>query len=127
MPPRTLKAPMGVWFSCFTHTSAPVRLASKGHAYNGVAGTTVRTSGTAASNSARVNKDIDMAPQPPTFATLSYRGLSPVSTRPGDVESAEKWIPGARPGMTVSSALHLDVAAGRVLDGAERGAGGAGG
>jgi hypothetical protein len=40
MPPRTLKAPVGVWFSCFTQTSAPVRAASPGQAYWGVGGIT---------------------------------------------------------------------------------------
>jgi hypothetical protein len=28
--PRTLKAPIGVWFSCFTTTSTPVRTLSSG-------------------------------------------------------------------------------------------------
>ena len=35
-PPRTLNAPVGVWFSCLTHTSQPARRASSGHAYCGV-------------------------------------------------------------------------------------------
>ena len=35
-PPRTLNAPVGVWFSCLTHTSHPARCASSGHAYCGV-------------------------------------------------------------------------------------------
>ena len=38
MPPRTLKAPVGVWFSCLMTTSAPVRAFSSGHAYCGVGG-----------------------------------------------------------------------------------------
>src|ERR1700693_2582183 len=53
MPPRILKAPMGVWFSCFTQTSTPVRWASSGQAYCGVGGTSERTSSAAASRSAR--------------------------------------------------------------------------
>ena len=35
-PPRTLKEPTGVWFSCLTQTSAPVRAASSGQAICGV-------------------------------------------------------------------------------------------
>src|SRR6516162_3215397 len=54
MPPRILKAPMGVWFSCLTHTSAPARCASSGQAYCGVGGSTVRTSSAAASSSVKV-------------------------------------------------------------------------
>ena len=38
MPPRTLKAPVGVWFSCFTQTSQPAARASSGQAYCGVGG-----------------------------------------------------------------------------------------
>src|SRR6185436_11699902 len=53
MPPRILKAPMAVWFSCFTQTSAPVRLASSGQACCGVGGTSGRTSPAVASSSAR--------------------------------------------------------------------------
>src|SRR5262249_12504896 len=53
-PPRTLKAHVGVWFSCFTHTSHPIRRARRGHAYCGVGGTTRRTDWAAASNSASV-------------------------------------------------------------------------
>ncbi|MNF86968.1 hypothetical protein D3C84_694200 [compost metagenome] len=40
MPPRTLNAPVGVWFSCLTHTVQPNRSASKGQAYCAVAGIT---------------------------------------------------------------------------------------
>src|SRR5689334_17782776 len=53
MPPRILKAPIAVWFSCFTQTSAPVRWASSGQAYCGVGGASGRTSSAAASMSAR--------------------------------------------------------------------------
>src|SRR6266478_9395427 len=56
MPPRTLNAPIGVWFSCLTNTSAPVRAFSRGHAYWGVGGTADRTIGSADSISARVNR-----------------------------------------------------------------------
>ncbi len=38
MPPRTLKAPVGVWFSCLTQTSQPAARASSGQAYCGVGG-----------------------------------------------------------------------------------------
>ena len=55
MPPRTLKAPVGVWFSCLTTTSTPVRAFSSGQANCGVGGTAARTIGTTASSSARVN------------------------------------------------------------------------
>src|ERR1700683_1063806 len=58
MPPRTLKAHVGVWFSCFTHTSQPVRLARSGQAYCGVGGTIRCTSWAAASNSARVKSGL---------------------------------------------------------------------
>ena len=37
-PPRTLKAPVGVWFSCFTQVSQPVSCLSSGQAYCGVGG-----------------------------------------------------------------------------------------
>ena len=30
IPPRTLNAAVGLWFSCFTHTSAPTASASAG-------------------------------------------------------------------------------------------------
>src|SRR5687767_6558680 len=53
MPPRILKAPMAVWFSCLTQTSAPVRRASSGQACCGVGGTSGATSSAAASRSAR--------------------------------------------------------------------------
>src|SRR5215467_4277165 len=55
MPPRSLKAPMGVWFSCFTTISTPVSALSKGQAYCGVGGTIARTSGITLSSSASVN------------------------------------------------------------------------
>jgi uncharacterized protein YcbX len=50
-----LKAPVGVWFSCFTQTSAPQRCASSGHAYCGVPGKLSYTSDSAASNSGNEN------------------------------------------------------------------------
>src|SRR5260221_2547647 len=56
MPPRTLNAPIGVWFSCLTNTSAPMRAARRGHAYWGVGGTADRTIGSADSISARGNR-----------------------------------------------------------------------
>jgi hypothetical protein len=37
---RTLKAPVGVWFSCLTHTVKPRRSRSSGQAYCGVGGMT---------------------------------------------------------------------------------------
>src|SRR5690348_7258736 len=54
-PPRSLKAPVGVWFSCFTHTSAPHRSANSGHAYCGVPGKLSCTSASAASSSTNEN------------------------------------------------------------------------
>src|SRR5215813_1911249 len=54
MPPRTLNADVGVWFSCLTHTSHPMRLARSGQAYWGVGSTLRCTSRAAASNSSRV-------------------------------------------------------------------------
>ena len=38
---RALKAPIGVWFSCFSHTSVPNAAATCGHTYCGVGGTSV--------------------------------------------------------------------------------------
>jgi hypothetical protein len=55
VPPRTLKAPIGVWFSCFTTTSTPVYAFNSGHAYCGVGGTLARTRGITFSSSAKVN------------------------------------------------------------------------
>src|ERR1700735_702376 len=40
---RALNAPMGVWFSCFTHTSAPRRSHSRGQTNCGVGGITSYT------------------------------------------------------------------------------------
>src|SRR5438093_11024010 len=53
IPPRTLKAPAGVWFSCFIHTSHPARWLSRGHEYCGVGGTNRWTSSAADSSSAK--------------------------------------------------------------------------
>src|SRR5882762_10062312 len=53
-PPRTLNAPVGVWFSCFTHTVQPVRLRSLGHAYWGVGAITRYTRVAAWSSSSSV-------------------------------------------------------------------------
>ena len=71
MPPRTLKAPIGVWFSCLTHTSAPVRFASSGQACCGVGGTMVPTSATAASRSVSEKSDIARVPMVPMDLGLS--------------------------------------------------------
>src|ERR1700733_13383615 len=54
-PPRSLNAPVGVWFSCLTQTSAPHRSASKGHAYCGVPGKLSCTTRNAASSSGSEN------------------------------------------------------------------------
>src|SRR5215467_2202501 len=51
--PRILKAPIGVWFSCLTQSSAPTRRDNNGQQYCGVGGTTRRTSAAALSNVAR--------------------------------------------------------------------------
>jgi hypothetical protein len=37
-PPRTLKAPTGVWFSCLSQVSQPVASHNSGQAYCGVGG-----------------------------------------------------------------------------------------
>ena len=55
IPPRTLNAPIGVWFSCLTTTSVPIRSPRTGHIYCGVGSTLARTNGTTASSSASVN------------------------------------------------------------------------
>src|SRR5260221_14430859 len=74
MPPRTLNAPIGVWFSCLTKTSAPMRAVSRGHSYCGVGGTADRTIGSAASISARVNRGVGMAKRcVPSFFTIRSR------------------------------------------------------
>src|SRR5262245_37787914 len=49
MPPRSLKAPSGVWFSCLTQVSAPTRADSSGQWYCGVGGITACTRDAAAS------------------------------------------------------------------------------
>jgi hypothetical protein len=38
-PPRTLKAPVGLWFSCFTQRSSPVSASSSACFISGEAGT----------------------------------------------------------------------------------------
>src|SRR5882762_6969904 len=53
-PPRTLNAPVGVWFSCFTHTVQPARLRSLGQAYCGVGAITRYTRVAARSSSLSV-------------------------------------------------------------------------
>ena len=44
-----MKAPVGVWFSCLTQSSAPTRRDSSGQQYCGVGGTTEWTNSAAAS------------------------------------------------------------------------------
>src|SRR5215471_15391959 len=56
-PPRTLNAPVGVWFSCFTHTVQPLRSRSLGHEYWGVGAITRYTRLAARSSSSSV-KDV---------------------------------------------------------------------
>src|SRR4029077_17840785 len=60
-PPRTLNAPVGVWFSCFTHTVQPPRLRSLGHAYWGVGAITRYTRVAARSSSSSVTDVRDSA------------------------------------------------------------------
>ena len=50
---RALKAPMGVWFSCLSHTSAPNAAATCGQTYCGVGGTSVAMNCAADSMAAR--------------------------------------------------------------------------
>src|SRR5215467_773546 len=57
IPPRTLNAPVGVWFSCFTHTVQPLRLRSLGQEYWGVGAITRYTRSAAQSSSSSV-KDV---------------------------------------------------------------------
>ena len=47
---------MGVWFSCLTQTSAPVRSARRGQAICGVGSRIPWTNAAASSNAARVGK-----------------------------------------------------------------------
>src|SRR5215469_5301436 len=58
-PPRTLNAPVGVWFSCFTQTVQPPRLRSLGHEYWGVGAITRYTRLAARSSSSSVKDDRD--------------------------------------------------------------------
>src|SRR5258708_6822216 len=60
-PPRTLNAPVGVWFSCFTHTVQPARLRSLGQAYCGVGAITRYTRVAARSSSLSVRDVRDSA------------------------------------------------------------------
>src|SRR5271163_4825824 len=69
-PPRTLKAPVGVWFSCFTHKVQPARALSFGQAYCGVGGKTLCTRAKARSRSVRSNADSREC-----TATLRFDGL----------------------------------------------------
>src|SRR5674536_117371 len=68
-PPRTLNAPVGVWFSCLTHTSVPVARARSGQAYEGVVGTYFATSRLV---SARVSGVIDMTAKVPSQALSGH-------------------------------------------------------
>src|SRR5262245_56092981 len=52
-PPRILKAPTSVWFSCFTQTSAPARCERSGQRICGVGATMGRMRSAAASIAAR--------------------------------------------------------------------------
>src|SRR5664280_579968 len=49
MPPRILKAPVGVWFSCVTQTVAPARRHRSGQTYCGVGAMNLLTSRAACS------------------------------------------------------------------------------
>jgi hypothetical protein len=53
MPPRILKAPVAVWFSCLTQTSRPTRAFSSGQLNCGVGGIAACTSRTASPSAAR--------------------------------------------------------------------------
>ena len=55
MPPRILKAPVAVWFSCFTQISQPARALSSGQDSCGVGGITEWTRRTASSSASRVS------------------------------------------------------------------------
>src|SRR5215467_11489626 len=58
MPPRSLNAPTGEWFSCLTKTSAPVRAQSSGQRICGVGGIDWCTSSAAASKVCRSGRSI---------------------------------------------------------------------
>ena len=55
-PPRILKAPTGVWFSCLSQQSVPRRSLSRPQRYWGVGGKSRYTTCAAASMSARVGR-----------------------------------------------------------------------
>ena len=62
--PRNLNEPIGVWFSCFTHTVQPARSSSNGQRYCGVGGIVRYTIGAAASISSMVGSRGSDMPAP---------------------------------------------------------------
>src|SRR5271156_4408979 len=70
---RALNAPIGVWFSCFTHTSVPRRSHSRGHRNCGVGGMTAYTSAWASLISSMVGKAVA------ANTSLAMRGSAPVN------------------------------------------------
>src|ERR1700729_1843348 len=73
---RALNAPIGVWFSCFTQTSAPRRSHSRGHRNCGVGGMTAYTSSCAFLISSIVGK-----------AVAANTSLAMMGSAPGVVNS----------------------------------------
>src|SRR5205807_459974 len=79
-PPRILKAPIGVWFSCLTQSSAPTRRDSNGQQYCGVGGTEQWTSAAAASKVSR--SIVIIAPAFGCVAPVGSRALTIVRLFP---------------------------------------------
>src|SRR6185312_10294887 len=77
-PPRILKAPIGVWFSCLTQTSAPERAESSGQESCGVGSITSWTSAAARSISTRVG----MVPLSPAVEPRSMQASVSSRARP---------------------------------------------
>src|SRR5262249_14578125 len=79
MPPRSLKAPLGVWFSFFTPISTPVSALSQSQAYWGVGGTIARSSRITLSSSASVNIRLYVRLQLTNDLTLAPNALLSLS------------------------------------------------
>ena len=86
-PPRTLKAPVGLWFSCLTTAAAPSRRAISGQAIAGVGGSAARTTASARSSSSRLN--MTGSPAAPQTSILPFSSMTvPISTPASSPSSA---------------------------------------
>ena len=86
-PPRTLKAPVGLWFSCLTTASAPSRRAISGQAIAGVGGSAARTTASALLSSSSVN--MFGSPPAPQTSALPFSSMTlPISMPASSPSSA---------------------------------------